>query len=62
MEEMVTRWRAVLAGCGAVLAASMARAAEWPDRPIRMILPFGPGSLADVLGQLLAEPLSQRLG
>jgi tripartite-type tricarboxylate transporter receptor subunit TctC len=40
----------------------MARAAEWPDRPIRMILPFGPGSSADVLGRLLAEPLSQRLG
>jgi hypothetical protein len=62
MEEMVTRRRTVLARCGAVLAASMARAAEWPDRPIRMILPFGPGSSADVLGRLLAEPLSQRLG
>jgi tripartite-type tricarboxylate transporter receptor subunit TctC len=62
MEEMAMRRRELLARSGGALLASPARAAEWPDRPIRMIMPFGPGSSADVLGRLLAEPLSQRLG
>jgi len=36
--------------------------ANWPARPLRVILPFGPGGLADVTMRLAAEPLSQALG
>ena len=45
------------------LAATPAGADEaWPCRPIRLLIPFAPGSSADVLGRLTAEPLAQRLG
>src|SRR5262249_44315618 len=41
---------------------SHAHAEEWPSKPLRMILPFPPGGGTDLLGRLLAENLSTRLG
>lgn len=32
-------------------------AQDWPQRPVRLILPFGPASGADIAARLLAEPL-----
>lgn len=36
--------------------------AAWPSRPLRIILPFGAGGLADVTVRLAGEPLSEALG
>jgi tripartite-type tricarboxylate transporter receptor subunit TctC len=36
--------------------------AEWPDRPIHMVVPFPPGSSPDILARAVADPLSQVLG
>ena len=52
--------RALLAGAGALLATP-ARAA-WPERPIRIIVPFAAGGNTDVMIRLLAEPMRARLG
>ncbi|MFZ5781460.1 MAG: Bug family tripartite tricarboxylate transporter substrate binding protein [Pseudomonadota bacterium] len=53
--------RHVLAGAALLLPAA-ARAAEWPDRPIRMIIPFAPGAGADIVGRTFGEELARRLG
>jgi len=45
-----------------LLASPMARAADWPERPIRMILPFAAGSGADTVGRTFAEELAKGLG
>ncbi len=49
------------AALGAFAAPSFADEA-WPSRPIRLLVPFAPGSSADVLGRLMAEPMGARLG
>ena len=49
---------------GAVLLALTAGAAadEYPDKPIRLIIPFPPGGSNDVVGRLVARHLSDQLG
>jgi len=36
--------------------------AKWPEKPIRMVLPFGPGGVADVTARILADRLGKKLG
>jgi tripartite-type tricarboxylate transporter receptor subunit TctC len=53
--------RSALAAPAILLLPRGARA-EWPDRPVRLIVAFPAGSLTDVLARVVAEPLSQELG
>ncbi len=39
-----------------------ARAQSWPERPIRLIIPFGAGGVSDSVGRIGAEWLSKQLG
>src|SRR5260370_4053788 len=39
-----------------------ARAQEWPSRPMTMVVPFAAGGGSDLLGRILAPPLSELLG
>jgi tripartite-type tricarboxylate transporter receptor subunit TctC len=39
-----------------------APAQEWPNRPLTMVVPFAAGGGADLLGRILAAPLSELLG
>lgn len=43
-------------------ASAFAQQAQWPDRPIKIIAPFSPGSATDVWARLLAHGLQDRLG
>jgi tripartite-type tricarboxylate transporter receptor subunit TctC len=45
-----------------LLAPVCAFAQEWPNKPIRLVINFAPGSSPDVLGRAVANPLSQALG
>ena len=52
-----------LAFTAASFAASSVRAqAKYPDRPVRVILPFAAGGVADITARLVAEGLGNKLG
>lgn len=34
----------------------------WPNRPLRMVIPFAPGGTTDLIGRMVAEGLSRALG
>ena len=44
------------------LAAPLAGAQAYPAKPIRLIVPFGPGSTVDIMARALAGPLFEQLG
>jgi tripartite-type tricarboxylate transporter receptor subunit TctC len=45
-----------------LLAFCAPAAAEYPDHPVRLIIPFPPGGSNDVVGRLVAKQLSVKLG
>jgi tripartite-type tricarboxylate transporter receptor subunit TctC len=54
--------RAVLAAVLALCATLPAAAQEWPVKPIRIVVPFSPGGVADNSARVIADKLGARLG
>jgi len=53
----------MLAGAAAALAAPRALAqANWPQRPLRIIIPTAPGGSPDIASRLLGDKITGRLG
>lgn len=44
------------------LAANPAPAQEWPAKPLRIVIPFSAGSIAEVMFRVLAPPIEAKLG
>jgi tripartite-type tricarboxylate transporter receptor subunit TctC len=58
------RRHALLAAAASLAAPGIARAqgARWPDRPVRVIVPFTPGGTTDILARALSAELQESLG
>ena len=46
----------------AVLGSNDAAAQKWPEKPVRIVTPFGPGGGTDIFARILAQRLSETLG
>jgi len=51
---------AVMAACAG--SAGTAFAQSWPNRPIRMVVPYTPGGYTDLMARLVSEKMSAALG
>ena len=53
--------RRFLIGCISFIAAASAVAQGYPQKPVRLIVPFAAGSATDIVARLLAQGLSERM-
>jgi tripartite-type tricarboxylate transporter receptor subunit TctC len=53
---------AVVAAVAAVAVGTPALAQEWPQRTVRIVVGFGPGGGADIIGRIVGQALQERLG
>ncbi len=61
MEEQMLK-RLLNLGLAVLLCAAMGSRADYPDKPVRMIVPFTPAGATDLLARLVGEQLGKRLG
>ena len=57
--------RRLLAGAAGIAAQGLAPVAlaqqDWPNRPIKLIVPFPPGGASDIVARLIAIPMQEKL-
>jgi tripartite-type tricarboxylate transporter receptor subunit TctC len=58
-----TRFIVAIGAIGAILSLCpiAARAQDWPSHPVKVIVPYGPGGITDVIARLVADRLSKAL-
>src|SRR5262245_44439130 len=62
MKKFAIGLLALAAGLALLPLASEASAQSWPQRPVRFIVPLGPGAGVDLAARLLADKLTARWG
>jgi tripartite-type tricarboxylate transporter receptor subunit TctC len=60
--KQITRRTALSAALAAPFLAQAARAADYPTKPMRLIVPYAPGGGADAVARILAQHVGSALG
>lgn len=62
MRRMIQVAIVVLAALSGIAksCSSVALAGEWPDKPVKIIVPFAAGGTSDILGRVIADYLSKK--
>jgi tripartite-type tricarboxylate transporter receptor subunit TctC len=62
MRNMFAGTLAILLAGAALVAAAPAVAADYPNKPVRWVVPYPPGGTTDILARLIGDYLSKQLG
>jgi tripartite-type tricarboxylate transporter receptor subunit TctC len=62
MKILLGRLAPVVAALAVLVLAPNPAQAAWPEKPVKLVLPFGPGGVADVTARIMADKLSQKFG
>lgn len=60
--ECMTRSLSAVALLTSLFASAPVLAQSWPDKPLKLLIPFTPGGVTDILGRLAAQKLQESLG
>jgi tripartite-type tricarboxylate transporter receptor subunit TctC len=52
----------IIAALGLAALAVSAAAQDYPNRPVRLIVAFAPGTTSDIIGRMFADKLTQQMG
>ena len=53
---------ALVAALALVAVGAAVRGEDWPARPVRIVVGFGPGGGADIIGRIIGQALQEKLG
>lgn len=53
---------ALALGIGPAVPAAAQSSGNWPERPVKMVIPFPPGGTLDKVGRMLAQRLGEQMG
>src|SRR5215468_4978291 len=59
---MINRRHALLLGAAALIPSDAVAQAKYPERPIRLVIPFAPAGVADAVGRQWAHATEASLG
>src|SRR5215467_3037573 len=62
MKHAILAVAAAIALAGSAAAQNAPPASRWPERPIRLVVPFQAGSSSDTIARIVSQKLAERLG
>ena len=60
--KLMPNRRFIRCTAAALLAATAAAHATWPEKPIRIVVTFAAGGASDIVARVISEPMSRALG
>jgi len=61
MTRSITRRQALAAGAAAIAAPSAFAQSSWPNKPIRLIVPYPPGGSSDIIARVVSNLMADAL-